>query len=190
MPAFGKAPNRELLAAVVAELDVKVELSGGIRDDDSLARRWPPAAPARQPGHCGAGRPDWCRKASPTRRPDRRRPRVINEGGSWRLRGRGWVTDGGDLWEVLERLSNDAAPRYVVTDVSRTRPQKGPNLELLAGSRRDVAPIVASVASRRSGSGGDRRTRAARVLKVRSSARPVRRTVHPRRWRQCPGRER
>ena len=36
--AFGRGSNAELLADVVARLDVKVELSGGIRDDESLAR--------------------------------------------------------------------------------------------------------------------------------------------------------
>src|ERR671921_2818452 len=35
--AFGRGHNRELLAAIVARVDVRVELSGGIHDDDSLA---------------------------------------------------------------------------------------------------------------------------------------------------------
>src|SRR5262249_12700148 len=35
--AFGRGSNRELLAEVVGKLDVRVEMSGGIRDDDSLA---------------------------------------------------------------------------------------------------------------------------------------------------------
>ena len=34
--AFGRGSNAEVLAAVIGELDVKVELSGGIRDDASL----------------------------------------------------------------------------------------------------------------------------------------------------------
>src|SRR3954462_7657200 len=34
--AFGRGSNRDLLAKVVGALDVKVELSGGIRDDESL----------------------------------------------------------------------------------------------------------------------------------------------------------
>ena len=33
--AFGRGSNAELLAAVIGELDVKVQLSGGIRDDAS-----------------------------------------------------------------------------------------------------------------------------------------------------------
>ena len=35
--AFGRGSNADLLAGVVRTLDVKVELSGGIRDDASLA---------------------------------------------------------------------------------------------------------------------------------------------------------
>ena len=37
--AFGRGHNRELLAAIVGRLDIQVELSGGIRDDESLGRR-------------------------------------------------------------------------------------------------------------------------------------------------------
>src|SRR5699024_5062715 len=35
--AFGEGSNRDLLAEIVGRLDLKVELSGGIRDEDSLA---------------------------------------------------------------------------------------------------------------------------------------------------------
>ncbi|MBA3798395.1 MAG: bifunctional 1-(5-phosphoribosyl)-5-((5-phosphoribosylamino)methylideneamino)imidazole-4-carboxamide isomerase/phosphoribosylanthranilate isomerase PriA, partial [Geodermatophilaceae bacterium] len=34
--AFGRGDNHELIADVVGALDVQVELSGGIRNDDSL----------------------------------------------------------------------------------------------------------------------------------------------------------
>ncbi|WP_333716989.1 bifunctional 1-(5-phosphoribosyl)-5-((5-phosphoribosylamino)methylideneamino)imidazole-4-carboxamide isomerase/phosphoribosylanthranilate isomerase PriA, partial [Gordonia sp. (in: high G+C Gram-positive bacteria)] len=127
--AFGKGNNRELLAAVVAELDVKVELSGGIRDDDSLAAAMATGCTRVNLGTAALENPDWCRKAI-AEYGDRIAVGldVINEGGSWRLRGRGWVTDGGDLWEVLERLNNDGCARYVVTDVSKDGTLKGPNL--------------------------------------------------------------
>ncbi|HMS75267.1 bifunctional 1-(5-phosphoribosyl)-5-((5-phosphoribosylamino)methylideneamino)imidazole-4-carboxamide isomerase/phosphoribosylanthranilate isomerase PriA [Gordonia sp. (in: high G+C Gram-positive bacteria)] len=144
--AFGKGNNRELLAAVVAELDVKVELSGGIRDDDSLAAAMATGCTRVNLGTAALENPDWCRKAI-AEYGDRIAVGldVINEGGSWRLRGRGWVTDGGDLWEVLERLNNDGCARYVVTDVSKDGTLKGPNLELLAEvASKTSAPIVAS----------------------------------------------
>ena len=144
--AFGKGNNRDLLAAVVGELDVKVELSGGIRDDDSLAAAMATGCTRVNLGTAALENPDWCRKAI-AEYGDRIAVGldVINEGGSWRLRGRGWVTDGGDLWEVLDRLNNDGCARYVVTDVSKDGTLRGPNLELLAevASKTD-APIVAS----------------------------------------------
>ena len=144
--AFGKGNNRDLLAAVVGELDVKVELSGGIRDDDSLAAAMATGCTRVNLGTAALENPDWCRKAI-AEYGDRIAVGldVINEGGSWRLRGRGWVTDGGDLWEVLDRLNGDGCARYVVTDVSKDGTLRGPNLELLAevASKTD-APIVAS----------------------------------------------
>ncbi|GAB06370.1 bifunctional 1-(5-phosphoribosyl)-5-((5-phosphoribosylamino)methylideneamino)imidazole-4-carboxamide isomerase/phosphoribosylanthranilate isomerase PriA [Gordonia amarae] len=144
--AFGKGNNRDLLAAVVGELDVKVELSGGIRDDDSLAAAMATGCTRVNLGTAALENPDWCRKAI-AEYGDRIAVGldVINEGGSWRLRGRGWVTDGGDLWEVLDRLNNDGCARYVVTDVSKDGTLKGPNLELLAEvAAKTDAPIVAS----------------------------------------------
>ena len=36
--AFGRGSNYEILREVVGELDVNVELTGGIRDDESLQR--------------------------------------------------------------------------------------------------------------------------------------------------------
>ncbi|GAA2069775.1 bifunctional 1-(5-phosphoribosyl)-5-((5-phosphoribosylamino)methylideneamino)imidazole-4-carboxamide isomerase/phosphoribosylanthranilate isomerase PriA [Williamsia deligens] len=144
--AFGRGDNRELLAAVVGELDVKVELSGGIRDDDSLRAALATGCTRVNLGTAALENPEWC-------------ARVVGEFGDriaigldavheergWRLRGRGWVSDGGDLWEVLERLERDGCARYVVTDVSKDGTLTGPNLELL----RDVAsaasaPVVAS----------------------------------------------
>ncbi|MRH89984.1 bifunctional 1-(5-phosphoribosyl)-5-((5-phosphoribosylamino)methylideneamino)imidazole-4-carboxamide isomerase/phosphoribosylanthranilate isomerase PriA [Nocardia sp. SYP-A9097] len=144
--AFGKGSNRELLADVIGELDVKVELSGGIRDDESLKAALATGCARVNLGTAALENPEWCRRA-------------IGEygdkiavgmdvkmiDGEYRLRGRGWVTDGGDLWEVLERLERDGCSRYVVTDVSKDGTLTGPNLILL----RDVAnatdsPVVAS----------------------------------------------
>jgi phosphoribosyl isomerase A len=65
--------------------------------------------------------------------------------GNHRLAARGWTRDGGDLWEVLERLDRDGCARYVVTDVGKDGMLRGPNLDLM----RDVAaatpaPVIAS----------------------------------------------
>ena len=66
-------------------------------------------------------------------------------GGGFRLRGRGWETDGGDLWDVLERLDREGTPRFVVTDVTKDGTLNGPNLELLSKvTERTDAPVIAS----------------------------------------------
>ncbi|GAC83329.1 bifunctional 1-(5-phosphoribosyl)-5-((5-phosphoribosylamino)methylideneamino)imidazole-4-carboxamide isomerase/phosphoribosylanthranilate isomerase PriA [Gordonia paraffinivorans] len=144
--AFGRGDNRELLAGVVAELDVKVELSGGIRDDESLAAALATGCTRVNLGTAALENPEWCARAI-AEHGDRIAVGldVIREGDSYRLRGRGWVTDGGDLWEVLERLNRDGCARYVVTDVSKDGTLKGPNLELLAEvAAATDSPIVAS----------------------------------------------
>ncbi|MFT4128307.1 MAG: bifunctional 1-(5-phosphoribosyl)-5-((5-phosphoribosylamino)methylideneamino)imidazole-4-carboxamide isomerase/phosphoribosylanthranilate isomerase PriA [Gordonia sp. (in: high G+C Gram-positive bacteria)] len=144
--AFGRGSNRDLLAEVVGELDVKVELSGGIRDDDSLAAALATGCTRVNLGTAALENPEWCARAI-ARHGDRIAVGldVIGEGSSYRLRGRGWVTDGGDLWEVLARLNADGCARYVVTDVSKDGTLGGPNLDLLAEvAAATDAPIVAS----------------------------------------------
>ncbi|MES4938454.1 HisA/HisF-related TIM barrel protein, partial [Vibrio cholerae] len=48
-----------------------------------------------------------------------------------RLAARGWSSEGGNVWEVLERLERDGCARYVVTDVEKDGMLKGPNVHLL-----------------------------------------------------------
>lgn len=144
--AFGRGSNRELLAKVIGELDVKVELSGGIRDDDSLEAALATGCARVNLGTAALEDPTWCARAI-AQHGERIAVgldvRIID--GEYRLRGRGWVSDGGDLWEVLERLERDGCSRYVVTDVTKDGTLTGPNLDLL----REVcgatdAPVIAS----------------------------------------------
>ena len=144
--AFGRGDNRELLAGVIGELDVHVELSGGIRDDDTLAAALATGCARVNIGTAAIENPEWCARAI-AEYGDRVAVGLDVKlmDGQWRLRGRGWVSDGGDLWETLERLDRDGCSRYVVTDVTKDGTLTGPNLDLL----RDVAaatdsPVVAS----------------------------------------------
>ncbi|OBG74635.1 MULTISPECIES: bifunctional 1-(5-phosphoribosyl)-5-((5-phosphoribosylamino)methylideneamino)imidazole-4-carboxamide isomerase/phosphoribosylanthranilate isomerase PriA [unclassified Mycobacterium] len=148
--AFGRGSNRELLAEVVGKLDVQVELSGGIRDDDSLAAALATGCARVNLGTAALENPQWCARAISEHgdkvavgldvQIDKDHP-----AGTHRLRGRGWETDGGDLWEVLERLDGEGCSRYVVTDVTKDGTLGGPNLELLAAvTRRTGAPVIAS----------------------------------------------
>jgi phosphoribosylanthranilate isomerase len=149
--AFGRGSNAELLAAVVGELDVAVELSGGIRDDASLERALSTGCARVNLGTAALEDPVWCAKAIAQHGEriavglDVRI--VAQEDGTrrHRLAARGWTTDGGDLWETLERLDRDGCARYVVTDVGKDGTLQGPNVDLL----RDVAaatpaPVIAS----------------------------------------------
>lgn len=131
--AFGRGSNRDLLVEVVGALDVKVEMSGGVRDDDSLEAALATGCARVNLGTAALENPQWCASAI-ARHGDRIAVgldvRVV--GGEPRLRGRGWVSDGGNLWEVLERLDTDGCARYVVTDVSKDGMLNGPNLEMLS----------------------------------------------------------
>ncbi|MGY4646165.1 bifunctional 1-(5-phosphoribosyl)-5-((5-phosphoribosylamino)methylideneamino)imidazole-4-carboxamide isomerase/phosphoribosylanthranilate isomerase PriA [Cellulomonas sp. URHB0016] len=143
--AFGRGSNAPLLVDVAVELagrGVKVELSGGIRDDASLAHALGTGATRVNLGTAALEDPEWT-------------ARVIASHGDQiavgldvrgtTLAARGWTKDGGDLWEVLARLDEAGCSRYVVTDVTKDGTLRGPNLELLREvcSRTD-APVVAS----------------------------------------------
>ena len=126
--AFGRGENSALLAEVVGKLDIKVELSGGIRDDESLSRALATGCVRVNLGTAALENPEWT-------------ARVISEHGDriavgldvrgHVLAARGWTQEGGDLFETIERLERDGCSRYVVTDVTKDGTLKGPNLELL-----------------------------------------------------------
>lgn len=144
--AFGRGSNRELLAEVIGKLDVAVELSGGIRDDASLTAALEAGCARVNLGTAALEDPQWCARAI-AEHGDKIAVGldVKLEDGQYRLRGRGWETDGGDLWPVLERLDGEGCSRFVVTDVTKDGTLNGPNLELLAGvAERTDAPVIAS----------------------------------------------
>jgi phosphoribosylanthranilate isomerase len=140
--AFGRGSNAEQLAQVVDALDIKVELTGGIRDDESLARALSTGCVRVNLGTAAIENPEWT-------------ARVIAEYGDkiavgldvrgTTLAARGWTKEGGDLWEVLDRLNEAGCSRYVVTDVTKDGTLQGPNLDLLRDvCARTDAPVVAS----------------------------------------------
>ena len=144
--AFGRGSNRELLAEVVGQLDVAVELSGGIRDDESLRAALATGCRRVNLGTAALENPQWC-AAAIAEHGDKVAVGldVKLENGEYRLRGRGWETDGGDLWPVLDRLVGEGCSRFVVTDVTKDGTLNGPNLELLASvTDRTDAPVIAS----------------------------------------------
>ncbi len=140
--AFGRGSNRSLLADVVRHLDVRVELSGGIRDDSSLDAALATGAARVNVGTAALEDPDWVRRAI-ARVGDRLAVGLDVRGTT--LAARGWTKDGGELFDVLARLDTDGCARYVVTDVRRDGTLTGPNLELLRSVCAATGrPVVAS----------------------------------------------
>ncbi len=140
--AFGRGSNRELLAEVVGRLDVAVELSGGIRDDASLEAALSTGCARVNLGTAALEDPGWT--ASAIARYGDKIAVGLDVRGTV-LAARGWTREGGDLWEVLERLDKEGCARYVVTDVTRDGTLGGPNLSLLtAVCARTDRPVIAS----------------------------------------------
>ena len=141
--AFGRGDNRDIIREVVnASTSVKIELSGGIRDDASLEAALEAGATRVNLGTAALENPEWTE-------------RVIGKFGDaiavgldvrgTTLAARGWTREGGDLWEVLARLEGAGCPRYVVTDVTKDGTLKGPNVDLLREvMQRTSKPVVAS----------------------------------------------
>lgn len=140
--AFGRGSNAALLASVVAAVGVRVELSGGIRDDESLRAALATGCTRVNIGTAALEDPEWCAKAI-AEFGDRVAVGLDVRGTT--LSARGWTRDGGELFETLARLDREGCARYVVTDVNRDGTLTGPNLDLLrAVCAATDRPVVAS----------------------------------------------
>ena len=140
--AFGKGNNYSLLKEVVEKLDIKVELSGGIRNDESLNNALSTGAKRINLGTAALENPEWTKKVIKLHG-DKIAIGLDVRGRT--LAARGWTKDGGDLFETLKRLDEDNAARYVVTDVTKDGTLTGPNLDLLFEiSQVTKKPLIAS----------------------------------------------
>lgn len=142
--AFGRGNNHRVIEKVIKSTrrKVNIELSGGLRDDASLAAALATGVKRVNLGTAALENPEWA-------------AHVIAQYGDaiavgldvrgTTLAARGWTQEGGDLWQVLDRLEAAGCSRYVVTDVTKDGALRGPNLELLAEvcSRTD-RPVIAS----------------------------------------------
>jgi 1-(5-phosphoribosyl)-5-[(5-phosphoribosylamino)methylideneamino] imidazole-4-carboxamide isomerase/N-(5'phosphoribosyl)anthranilate isomerase len=142
--AFGRGNNTAVIRKVIKSTPrrVNIELSGGIRDDATLEAALATGAKRINLGTAALENPEWA-------------AHVIAEYGEaiavgldvrgTTLAARGWTKEGGDLWQVFDRLEEAGCARYVVTDVTKDGTLKGPNLDLLAQvCARTVKPIIAS----------------------------------------------
>ena len=140
--AFGRGSNGPQLADLIGQLKVRVELSGGIRDDKSLATALATGCTRVVIGTAALEDPDWV--AGVIAEHGDRIAVGLDVRGS-RLAARGWTTDGGELDDALDRLEAAGCRRYVVTDIEKDGMLRGPNLELLRRvCARTAQPVVAS----------------------------------------------
>ncbi|MFM9919755.1 bifunctional 1-(5-phosphoribosyl)-5-((5-phosphoribosylamino)methylideneamino)imidazole-4-carboxamide isomerase/phosphoribosylanthranilate isomerase PriA [Lacisediminihabitans sp. H27-G8] len=142
--AFGRGNNHDAIRSVIKRVggDALIELSGGIRDDASLEAALDTGAKRINLGTAALENPDWAATVIA------KFGELIAVGLDVRgttLAARGWTKDGGDLFEVLDRLEAAGCARYVVTDVTKDGTLQGPNLELLRSvAERTDRPVVAS----------------------------------------------
>jgi phosphoribosylanthranilate isomerase len=140
--AFGRGSNAALLAEVTGQLDVKVEMSGGIRDDASLERALATGCARVNIGTAAMENPDWVAQVI-AKYGDKVAIGLDVRGTT--LAARGWTKEGGDLYEALRRLDAEGCARYVITDVLKDGMLRGPNLDLYRDvCSRTAAPVIAS----------------------------------------------
>lgn len=140
--AFGTGSNHEILKEVISKLDLQVELSGGIRDEESLSKALSTGCERINLGTAALESPEWT--ASVIARYGERIAVGLDVRGKT-LAARGWTKEGGDLFETLERLDREGCARYVVTDVNKDGTLQGPNVELLMEvCNRTEKPVIAS----------------------------------------------
>ena len=140
--AFGRGSNADLLRDIVGRLDLNVELSGGIRDDETLQRALSTGARRVNIGTAALENPQWCDRVVGTYG-DRVAIGLDVRGEN--LAARGWTTEGGPWMETLDRLVTAGCQRFIVTDVNSDGMLTGPNTELLtAVARRSGRKVIAS----------------------------------------------
>jgi len=140
--AFGTGENQKILREVIEKVDINVELSGGIRDEESLNRALSTGCARINLGTAALESPEWT--AAVIAKHGERIAVGLDVRGRT-LAARGWTKEGGDLYEILARLDSEGCARYVVTDVNKDGTLQGPNLELLRSVCEATSkPVIAS----------------------------------------------
>ena len=140
--AFGIGDNSGILASIIKNINIKIQLSGGIKDEQSLNKALATGCSRINIATSALEQLEWVES-------------VIHKHGdkicvSLDVNGkvlspRGSNKSGGDLFQVITRLDKVRCARYVLTDVNRDGALNGPNLELLKEvTSFTKTPIVAS----------------------------------------------
>ena len=140
--AFGRGENSELLARVIREVPVRVELSGGITSRAAIE-----AGLAMGPERVNIATQALEDIDAVCEVVDTFGERVavcLDVRGD-RLAARGGSGEGGNVWEALRVLNEAGVARLVVTDVTRDGQMNGSNRDLLARvADQSSARIIAS----------------------------------------------
>ena len=141
--AFSRGENRAIIKSVIDNSNgTNIELSGGIRDTDSLDAALAAGATRVNLGTAALENPEWTAEVIALHG---EKIAVGLDVRGTTLAARGWTEDGGDLFEVLERLEAAGCARYVVTDVTKDGMLLGPNIEMLKQVlAKTNKPVIAS----------------------------------------------
>ena len=141
--AFSRGENRAMIKSVIDNSNgTNIELSGGIRDTDSLDAALAAGATRVNLGTAALENPEWTAEVIALHG---EKIAVGLDVRGTTLAARGWTEDGGDLFEVLERLEAAGCARYVVTDVTKDGMLLGPNIEMLKQVlAKTNKPVIAS----------------------------------------------
>jgi 1-(5-phosphoribosyl)-5-[(5-phosphoribosylamino)methylideneamino] imidazole-4-carboxamide isomerase/N-(5'phosphoribosyl)anthranilate isomerase len=140
--AFGTGSNFELIRRVIDAVDLKIELSGGIRDDETLARAVSTGCERIVIGTSAIENPLWT--AAKIKSYGDLIAVALDVRGR-KLSTRGWTKNEGELFETLQSLTAAGCAKFIVTDIDRDGYLNGPNIRLLqdVAAKTDV-PIIAS----------------------------------------------
>ena len=129
--AFGDGSNRAIVESIVANVDISVEVSGGIRDSDAVARALETGAHRITLGTAAVEDPLWAAKMI-----EKYGHRIVI---GLDVRDRvvathGWTKSAGALADLIKRFDDAGCQMYMVTDISKDGTLTGPNIELLRES--------------------------------------------------------
>ncbi|MDR1355562.1 MAG: tRNA-dihydrouridine synthase [Propionibacteriaceae bacterium] len=126
--AFGDSDSWDVVRAVIAAVNMQVEVSGGIRDDATLEAALATGCARVNIGTAAIENPKWT-QAMIARYAERIALAIDVKDA--RVVGRGWVTQGPAALEVISSFSTFGCARFVITDVASDGTLAGPNLTLL-----------------------------------------------------------
>ena len=141
--AFGRGENSELLARVIREVPVRVELSGGITSRAAIEAGL--AMGSERVNIATQSLDDDIDAVCEAVDAFGERIAVCLDVRGDRLAARGGRGEGGNVWEALRVLTDAGVARLVVTDVTRDGQMNGSNRDLLARvADQSPARIIAS----------------------------------------------